>query len=180
MPKKLPTIHESQEELLTLFNTINDRERRNRVHALFLITIEHCRTRKAIAKTLHVERKAVERWLIQYEHEGLQALVRQHRNRCGRKPRIQGESLAQLREQLSRPEGFQGYQSICTWLHDRFGRDVPYKTVYHTVHSKLKGSPKVPRKSHVKKDATQEEAFKKKCLQTTSTQPNRRIPSSYR
>jgi transposase len=161
MPKKLPTIHESQEELLTLFNTVKDRERRNRVHALFLIKIDHGRTRKAIAKTLHVERKTVERWLTTYEHEGLQALLRQHRNRCGQKPRIQGESLAQLHEQLTHPEGFQGYQSICRWLQERFGLDVPYKTVYNTVHYKLQGRPKVPRKSHVKKDATQEHAFKK-------------------
>jgi hypothetical protein len=131
MPKPLPTIHESQEELLNLFNAIHDRERRNRVHALFLIKIEHCKTRKAIAETLHVERKAVERWLKQYEQEGLQSLLTSQRSRCGKKPRIQGE------------------------------------TVYHTVHYKLKGAPKVPRKSNVRKDPQLEDDFKKKCLRNT-------------
>ena len=104
---------------------------------------------------------------MQYEQEGLQSLCISHRNRCGKKPRIQGEPLAQLQEHLTHAEGFQGYQSICTWLNDRFGLDVPYKTVYHTVHDKLKGKPKVPRKSHVKKDATQEDTFKKRRLPTT-------------
>ena len=179
MPKRLPMIHESQEELLNLLNTVKDRERRNRVHALFLIKIDHCRTRKAIAQTLHVERKAVERWVSHYERGGLQALLRHHRHRCGKKPRIQGEALAHLRTQLARPEGFQGYQRICAWLQEQFGLDVPYKTVYHTVHDHLKAHPTVPRKSHVKKDATQEEEFKKKNFSTSSMTPNRRIPSSY-
>lgn len=167
MPKKLPPIHESQEELLQLFNTVQDRERRNRVHALFLIKIAHCRTRKAIAETLHVERKAVERWLKQYEHAGLPALLLSQRRRCGKKPRIQGEPLARLQEQLHRTEGFHGYQSICAWLNERFGLTVPYKTVYHTVSYRLNGHPKVPRPSHVKKDPRREETFKKKSFCTT-------------
>ncbi len=180
MPKKLPPIQERQEELLALLNTVTGRERKNRVHALFLIKIGHCRTRKAIATTLHVERKTVERWLTQYVQEGLPALLRQHRHRCGKKPRIQGDALAQLQEQLTRPEGFRGYQQICTWLHEHFGLNVPYKTVYHTVHDTLKARPKVPRKSNVKKDAAQEEAFKKKDSQTTSRRPNRPIHTPYR
>jgi transposase len=167
MPKPLPHIHESPEELLHLFNTIPGRERRNRVHAVFLVKMGYCRTRKDIAMTLHVERKAVERWIKQYEQDGLQALVISHRSHCGKKPRITGEPLAQLQEQLEQPEGFKGYQSICTWLKDQFGLDVPYKTVHKTVYDKLKGTPKVPRKSHVKKDTPKEDAFKKKSLQNT-------------
>jgi transposase len=167
MPKPLPMIHESHEALLRLFNTIPDRERRTRIHALFLVKMGYCRTRKAIAQALQVERKAVERWMQQYEHDGLQALLVSHRRHCGKKPRIQGEVLEQLNAQLAHPEGFQGYQSICTWLKDRFGLEVPYKTVHATVHYRLKGAPKVPRKSNVKKEPQHEDTFKKKPSPTT-------------
>jgi transposase len=166
MPKPLPPIHESENELLALFNTIPDRERRNRLHAVFLVKMGYCQTRKAIAQALHVERKAVERWFKQYEQDGLQALIVSHRSHCGKPPRIQGEPLAQLQEQLNQPAGFQGYQSICTWLKEQFGVDVPYKTVHSTVYYRLKGTPKVPRKSNVKKDRSREDTFKKKCSLT--------------
>jgi transposase len=176
MPKPLPPIHESEEELLALFNTIHDRERRNRIHAVFLVKMGYCQTRKAVAQALHVERKAVERWLKHYEHDGLPSLLVSHRSHCGKRPRIQGEPLAQLHAKLNQPEGFQGYQSICTWLHERFGLDVPYKTVHSTVYYRLKGSPKVPRKSNVKKERQREEAFKKNVRQTPDYSPTGQHP----
>ena len=167
MPKSLPPIHESSEELLHLMNTISDRERRNRVHALFLAKMGYCSSRKEIATTLHVEKKAVERWFKHYEQGGLQPLITSHRSNCGKKPRITREVLSKLKERLDKPEGFHGYQSICDWLKDEFGLDVPYKTVHQTVYYKLKAKPKVPRKSHVNKDPQHEEAFKKKRLLNT-------------
>lgn len=179
MPKTLPQIHESQKELLDLFKRITDRERRNRVHAVLLVKTGHGETRKAIADTLQVDRKTVERWFKQYEQNGLQALLTSHRHRCGKKPSIQGEALSRLQEQLNRPEGFHGYHSICSWLTEQFGLVIPYKTVYGTVAYKLKGSPKVPRKSNVKKDAQCEDAFKKKSLPDCSTTLNRQTPNSY-
>jgi len=124
----------------------------------------YCTTRKAIATALTVERKTVERWFTHYQHDGLQALLSSHRQHCGKKPRIGGEALSQLQARLNQPEGFLGYQSICTWLNERFDLDIPYKTEYHTVHDRLQGSPKVPRKSNVKKHPEREDAFKKKSL----------------
>lgn len=176
MPKSLPPIHESHEELLKLFNTMPDRERRNRVHALFIVKMGYCRTRKAIATALDVERKTVERWFKLYEQAGLQSLVISHRDRCGKTPRIQGDVLSQLNERLTHPEGFHGYQSICAWLKEQHGLDVPYTTVHATVSVKLKARPKVARKSNVKKDPFHEELFKKKSLRNACAMPNTRTP----
>jgi putative transposase len=133
MPKSLPYIHESSEELLHLLNTLPDRESRKRVHAVFLAKMGYCPTRKEIATTLHVGKKAVERWFKRYEQDGLQLLITSHRSNCGKKRSITGEVLVQLQEHLNKPEGFQGYQRICDWLKDQFGLDVPYKTVHKTV-----------------------------------------------
>ena len=167
MPKALPYIHESSKELLHLLNTMPDRERRNRVHALFLAKMGYCRTRKEIAASLHVNKQSVERWFKHYEKDGLQSLITSHRNNCGKKSRIRGEALCQLKAKLDTPEGFKGYQSICDWLKDQFGLDVPYKTVHQTVYYKLKAKPKVPRKSNVNKDPEKEESFKKKTSPNT-------------
>lgn len=167
MPKALPHIQENSEELLHLMNTMPDRERRNRVHAVFLAKMGYCSTRTEIAATLSVHKQTVERWFKQYTKDGLQSLITSHRNTCGKKPRIQGEALSQLKEQLDKPEGFKGYDRIRIWLKEELGLDVPYKTVHQTVYYKLKAKPKVPRKSNVRKDPEQEEAFKKKRLRNT-------------
>lgn len=164
MPKALPHIPESSEELLHLMNTMPDRERRTRVHAVFLAKLGYCRTRKDIAATLQVNTQSVERWFKHYEKHGLQSLLTSHRSKCGKKPRIQGEALAQLKEKLDTSEGFHGYERIRRWLKEQFGLDVPYKTVHQTVYYKLNAAPKVPRKSHVRKDPDKEETFKKKSL----------------
>jgi transposase len=166
MPKSLPPIHESQEELLSLVHTLADRERKTRVHALFLANMGYCTTRTAIAQALCVERKAVERWFTQYATNGLQALLVSQRRQCGKKAHIRGEALTQLQAQLARPEGFHGYRSICTWLAERFQLDVSYKTVHHTVHTKLHAAPKVPRKSNCKQDAAAVTTFKKTTLRS--------------
>jgi transposase len=164
MPKALPPIHESSEELLHLLNTLPDRERRTRVHAVFLAKMGYGRSRKDIAATLHVNAQSVERWFKHYEKHGLHSLLTSHRTKCGKKPRIQGEVLSQLQEKLNTPEGFKGYERIRIWLQDQFGLDVPYKTVHQTVYYKLNAKPKVPRKSNVRKDPEKEETFKKKRL----------------
>ena len=127
----------------------------------------HCRTRKEIAGILNVHKQTVEKWFKHYEKEGVESLIISHRSKCGKKPRIVGEALSQLKEHLDKPEGFKGYQSICDWLKEQFGLDVPYKTVHQTVYYKLKAKPKVPRKSYVRKDPEKEEAFKKKSLPNT-------------
>ena len=166
MPKALPHIHESSQELLHLMNTLPDRERRNRVHAFFLAKMRYCSTRKDIAAVLNVHTQTVERWFKHYEKDGLQPLLTSHRSRCGKHPRIAGEALSQLKEQLDKPEGFQGYESIRRWLKEQFELDVPYKTVHKTVYYTLKAKPKVPRKSNLKKNPEKEESFKKKTLLT--------------
>jgi len=147
-------------------NTIPDRERRTRVHAVFLGKMGYCRTRKEIAAALHVHKRSVENWFKQYEQDGLPALLTSQRSNCGKKPRITGKALSKLKEQLDKPEGFRGYESIRIWLEEEFGLDVPYKTVHQTVYYKLKAKPKVARKSNVRKDPEKEEAFKKKSLPT--------------
>ena len=166
MPKSLPPIRESSEELLQLMHTMPDRERRTRVHAVFLAKMGYCQSRKAIAAALHVHTRSVERWFTHYEQDGLHALLTSRRSQCGKKPRIAGIALSALQEKLETPEGFHGYDSIRLWLEKEFGLDIPYKTVHQTVYYKLNAAPKVPRKSNVRKDPDQEASFKKKTLRT--------------
>jgi hypothetical protein len=109
----------------------------------------------------------VARWFKPDEHDGLQALGSSHRRHWGKKPRIRGDLLSPLHEQLNHPDGFQGYQSICTGRQDRFGLEVPYKPVQATVYAKLKGKPNVARTSHGKKDPLPEDTFKKKSWRNT-------------
>ncbi len=59
--------------------------------------------------------------------------------------------LDELKTRLRDPAGFAGYHKVQFWLHDEFGLDVPYKSVYTLVRYRLKAKLKVPRPEHPKK-----------------------------
>lgn len=102
----------------------------------------------------------ISRWLQQYRHGGLSALL-ERKPRGGKAWVISGEPLAQLEAQLQQPAGFKSYRDIQQWLEQRFGKAVKYKTVYKTVRYRLQAKLKVPRPQSRKQDPAAVKLFKK-------------------
>ncbi len=75
--------------------------------------------------------------------------------------KIDGEMLERLEEQLQQPEGFKSYGEVQQWLHEKFNRQVKYKTVYKTVRYRLKAKLKVPRPRSTQQDEQAVSLFKK-------------------
>ena len=117
-------------------------------------------TRKAVAQRLHVERQTVARWLERYRERyrerglerGLEHLLTP--GTPGPRPgqrTLPEPVLEALKERLASPEGFAGFHKVQHWLHEAFGLEVPYKSVYTLVRYRLKAKLKVPRPEHPKK-----------------------------
>ena len=148
----LPQITEHTDDLRRRLRAELDPERKRRLHALVLLATGQASTRHEVAEHLAVHRHTVARWLRRYRDGGLDALLTRAKPGPAPGQRTLSEPvLAALQARLNDPAGFGGYRKIQAWLHDEFGLDVPYKTVYTLVRYRLGAKPKVPRPEHPKK-----------------------------
>ena len=148
----LPKITETLDDLQRRFRAARDPERKRRLHALVLLASGEATTRKAIAARLDVDRQTVARWLDRYRNAGLDHMLTPGKRGVRPGQRTLPEPvLDALKERLDSPEGFAGFHKVQLWLHDEFGLDVPYKSVYTLVRYRLKSKLKVPRPEHPKK-----------------------------
>jgi transposase-like protein len=72
----LPVIAESAEKLLELRRAQRDERLRERLHALWLVASGAQSSRTALARALGRNRETISRWLSDYAHGGLAALLR--------------------------------------------------------------------------------------------------------
>ncbi len=148
----LPVVTEDLSDLRQRLRATRDPERKRRLHALVLLVAGEATTRKAIAERLDVDRQTVARWLDRYRDGGLGHMLTPSKRGARPGQRIVPEPvLDALRERLDDPVGFGGFHKVQLWLHDEFGLDVPYKSVYTLVRYRLKAKLKVPRPEHPKK-----------------------------
>ena len=148
----LPAIVEDADDLRHQLHAERDAERKRRLHALVLIATGQAHTRCAVADHLAVHRHTVARWLNRYRDGGLDALLA--REKPGPSPgqrTLPEPVLDALLTRIQDPVGFAGYHAVQAWLHDEFGLDVPYKSVYTLIRYRLKAKLKVPRPEHPKK-----------------------------
>ena len=105
-------------------------------------------------------KSTIESWLTLYRKKGWLGLLAWN-YQGGQPPAIPEPVLTELREKLSQPQGFKNYGEIQQWLKEEYGWEIHYKTVYQTVHYKLKAKLKVARPTHIKRDDTAVVEFKK-------------------
>ena len=150
MNKKVPDITESVEALKAMLCQSTQVHETQRLSMLYLLRSRGAKNRTQVAELLGVHRMSVGHWLKAYETGGLEKLL-ERRYPPGRLPLLTEEQRAILRAELEKPEGFQSYVEIQTFITDTFGVNMKYKAVYALVHDKWGAKPKVPRKSHIKK-----------------------------
>ena len=148
----LPDLAEPLGELQRLFRAARGPEKKRRLHSLVLLASGEATTRKAIAAHLGVERQTVARWFARYRDGGLaHMLLPSKRGPIPGQRTLPPPVLEALQARLASSEGFGGYHKIRLWLHETYGLDVPYKSVYTLVRYRLKAKLKVPRPEHPKK-----------------------------
>lgn len=134
---------------------------KRRIHMLVLIKEGKSRTRKAVAEYFQVHRNTIRDWLIKYGSGGLTSLLQMKSPGAPPGQRsLPQEVLAALSERLEDTAGFGSYVELQTWLAKTHGVSIRYRTLHQIVRYQLKAKPKIPRRSHEKKDDAEEAAFR--------------------
>lgn len=150
MYRALPTITETADELHQRLKAEPHRQKRQRLHALYLLASGQAQTRQEVAQLLGVHRDTVGAWLSTYATGGLPALLDIY-VAAGRTPSLSPEVQAALKERLRQPDGFASYDAIRRWLLQTHQISIKYKTLHNFLRTKLKAKPKVVRPSDIKK-----------------------------
>ena len=117
-----------------------------------------------IGEILGRGRRTIARWIAAYREGGIEQLL--ERRYEGRKPRLSPEEQSELLEGL-RTGKWKSAKQILRWLAEK-GVGLKQGSIYYWL-DKLKGSWKVPRKSHIKKDPEAEKKFKQEIVQKLET-----------
>ena len=152
--------YRTADELKQLMHTQEKAKLKERVHALYLLKKGRAKTLQDLVDFLGRSKSTIESWLTLYRKKGLLGLLAWNYH-GGQPPAIPEPFLTELREKLSQPQGFKSYGEIQQWLKAEYGLEIHYKTVYQTVHYKLKAKLKVARPTHLKRDDTAVVEFKK-------------------
>jgi transposase len=150
MHREQPVVTESADELKAMLKQQTDRQKRQRLHALFLFASGQATTRQEVAELLGVHRQTIGRWMSVYAEGGLSALLDIYVPK-GKSPTLPADVLAALERQLQRPEGFASYEAMRTWLVETHQIVIKAKTLQKFVRRRFGARPKVARPSHIKK-----------------------------
>jgi Homeodomain-like domain len=150
MHRERPVIRESPDELKALLKQETHRQKRQRLHALFLFASHQATTRQEVARLLGVHRHTIGRWIDCYVAGGLSALLDIYVP-AGKAPTLPPSVLADLEHQLHQPEGFASYQAMRIWLIQTHQITIKPKTLQKFVRRRFGACPKVVRPSDIKK-----------------------------
>jgi len=115
-------------------------------------------TTQEIAKMVKTSRANLWKWIWKFQDKGIEAVISNKLDRCGRKPQVE----AALQKELIRglEEGrWKRAKEIQGWLKSEKEVSISLKGVYYWL-GKLGGVLKVPRKTHIRKNAVQGQEFK--------------------
>lgn len=160
MNRKVPEITESVEELNDLLKVSKNTTEKDRLRMLYLLKSGEAKTRKEVACLLGMCRETIGQWLAKYETGGLELLL-ERRYAPGRQSYMTPSQLETLRSKLNEPDGFSSYVEIHQYVTETFGVAISYKGIYDLVRNKWGAKLKVPRKSHIKKNAAEADEFVK-------------------
>lgn len=153
-------ITETSHELKLMLSHLKLARNSERIQMLYWLKVGQASTRKQLAQLLYHNESTITRWLNLYRKGGIEQLL-ELKQAPGKPAKINGEVLEALKLELQKPIGFRSYGAVQSWLEEKHGVQAAYKTVHQTVRYKLEAKLKTPRPSSLKKDAAEQENFKK-------------------
>ncbi len=153
-------IIEASHELKLMLSHLKLARNSERIQMLYWLKVGQASTRKQLAQLLDHNESTITRWLNLYRKGGIEQLL-ELKQAPGKPAKINGKVLEDLKLELQKPTGFRSYGEVQNWLEEKHGVQAAYKTVHQTVRYKLKAKLKTPRPSSLKKDAAEQENFKK-------------------
>jgi len=114
-----------------------------------------------------INHNSIVKWRQLYKKEGIAPLLK-HGRKGGFKPSvISKQEHKAIEKVLNNPtNGIRGYTELLQWVSETLKKDMKYITLLKYSQRHFGSKIKVARKSHVKKDKEQVEAFKKTSLKS--------------
>lgn len=162
MGKVLKTpIKETLEFLKSYKSKIDNYKSSKRLDSLILLKTNDYERLEDLALELKISISTLRRWLNNYKLVGLQAFLKKDtRNRPY--TIITPEINEGLKKRLNDPDNaFNGFWDAQQWIHETYGVEVNYKSLWSHITHKLQGRLKIPRPSNIKKDPEAKDAFLK-------------------
>ena len=150
MHRERPLVTESPDELKVLLNHETQRQKHQRLHALYLFASDQATTRQAVAQLLGLHRETIGRWMACYATGGLPALLDIY-VAAGKPSILPAAVLVDLEQQLQRPEGFPSHAAIRVWLAQTHQVTINAKTLQKLIRRRFGATPKVARPTDIKK-----------------------------
>ena len=119
-------------------------------------------SKRALAKITGINPNSINKWRRQYNNEGIDCLLKHGRTGGFKTSVITPEEHVLLEKKLNDPKnGIRGYVELLQWVKKELCKELKYITLLKYVERHFGTKIKVARKSHVKKDILEVEAFKK-------------------
>jgi len=164
MPNTLKLdIKEQADYLKTRFKKETNAQRKERLHALYLLKSGKVSTLEALSKLLSRDTSTLYRWFQKYKKSGLEGLLKVYKP-AGRPITIPPEALEKLKKRIEEPEGFSSYGEIQSWLKENCGVDVDYHVVYRAVRYKFQGKFKFSKRPKSKRHESRENERQPKAM----------------
>ena len=119
-------------------------------------------SKRELSRITGINHNSIVKWRRQYNSEGIAPLLKHGRVGGFKTSVISPEEHLLLEEKLKDPKnGIRGYVELLQWVNDELSKDLKYITLLKYAERHFGTKIKVARKSHVKKDDLQVDAFKK-------------------
>lgn len=139
-----------------------------RIRALIVMkeNEDHGISKRDIAAQIGVNHNSVQTWRTMYEQGGIK-MVQSH-NKTGFKPSVfTKEEHKAIESKLNDPKnGLQGYVELKAWIEEQFNKQLKYNTVLKYSIKNFGSKVKVARKSHINKDESAVDLFKKTSIKS--------------
>lgn len=124
-------------------------------------------SKRELSSITGVNHNSILKWRKMYQQGGISSLL-SHGRKGGYKPSvISPEAHIAIEKKLKDPKnGIRGYVELLDWVNTELLKDIKYITLLKYVERHFGTKIKVARKSHIKKDKEQVEAFKKTSVKT--------------
>jgi transposase len=152
-------IVESEETLRALLKQQKTALNYAKIQALYLLKIRAAEEIRYLAVMMGRSEGTMYEWLHLYKTGGLEKLLEEH-PKSGRPKKLDVETVAQVQQELSDPEGFSSYQEVKIWLDVCQNIEISYATIHRLVRYELGGKLKVPRPYHEQQQPGVITAFK--------------------
>lgn len=135
-------------------------------------------SKRALSDTTGANHNSVLKWQNMYLAGGIDVLLK-HGRKGFKKPILSAKEHKLVACKLKDPKnGLQGYVELQQWLEAENGVIIKYNTLLKYCVKHFKSKVKVARKSHVNKDVTEVEAFKKSLVKSVKTSSLKRTKNS--